>query len=587
MTVDGQQPLRLDLVLVWHMHQPDYRGYADGEFRLPWVYLHAIKDYTDMAWHLEHHPGMRAVVNFTPVLLDQIEDYADQFATGTIRDPLLRLLAQGEERPLNSDERMLILASCFHANHERIIHPFPPYKALHEILVRIEAQGPEAAAYVSDQYLHDALTWYHLCWTGETVRRESELVTRLMAKGAQFVHAERVALFELIGALLRDLIPRWSRLALRGQVELSTTPEHHPLAPLLLRFASAREATPAMKLPEAPEYPGGGGRVAAQLETAVREHARRFGTPATGVWPAEGAVSSDLLALFAEHGIRWTASGGQVLRNSLLAAGVAADGAARWLYRPYRLQGPAPEPVCFFRDDRLSDYIGFEYAKWNNDDAAANLVAELVTIARATPAGEVPVVSVILDGENCWEYYPYNGYFFLSALYGALESHPVVRPTTCRDWLDGRVDPYPAGRIAASIGALDRLTAGSWVGGNFTTWIGSPEKNHAWDLLCAAKQSFDLVAGSGRLSAERLRLATRQLATCEASDWCWWFSDANPAVSVAAFDRLFRGNLAHLHVLLDLPVPAALSQPICRGGELAEGSGAMRRASEGGEFDAR
>ena len=52
----------LDFVLVWHLHQPDYRDHARGEVGLPWVYLHAIKDYTDMAWHLEHHPGMRAVV---------------------------------------------------------------------------------------------------------------------------------------------------------------------------------------------------------------------------------------------------------------------------------------------------------------------------------------------------------------------------------------------------------------------------------------------------------------------------------------------------------------------------------------------
>ncbi|MGH8756106.1 MAG: hypothetical protein ACREU0_09885, partial [Burkholderiales bacterium] len=94
---------RLDLVLLWHMHQPDYRDYTTGEFHLPWVYLHAIKDYTDMAWHLEHHPGIRAVVNFAPVLLDQIEDYADQFAKGSLRDPLLRLLARAEGEPISEE----------------------------------------------------------------------------------------------------------------------------------------------------------------------------------------------------------------------------------------------------------------------------------------------------------------------------------------------------------------------------------------------------------------------------------------------------------------------------------------------------
>ncbi len=84
----------LDLVFLWHMHQPDYRDYSTGDFVLPWVYLHAIKDYTDMAYHLEQHPQVKAVVNFVPILLDQLEDYEHQFATGQIRDPLLRLLAR-------------------------------------------------------------------------------------------------------------------------------------------------------------------------------------------------------------------------------------------------------------------------------------------------------------------------------------------------------------------------------------------------------------------------------------------------------------------------------------------------------------
>ena len=86
----------LHLVLLWHMHQPDFRDAATGDYRLPWVYLHALKDYTDMAAHLERHPTVRAVVNFVPILLDQLEDYSDQFASGRLRDPLLRALASDQ-----------------------------------------------------------------------------------------------------------------------------------------------------------------------------------------------------------------------------------------------------------------------------------------------------------------------------------------------------------------------------------------------------------------------------------------------------------------------------------------------------------
>ena len=143
---------RLNIVLGWHMHQPDYRDHLTGEHLLPWTYLHAIKDYADMAAHLERHSGMHAVVNFSPVLLEQLEDYADQFASGRLRDPLLRLLARDEGRPIGEDERALILERCFRVNHERMLQPFPSYKRLHDLCSMVEASGPDASAYLSDQY---------------------------------------------------------------------------------------------------------------------------------------------------------------------------------------------------------------------------------------------------------------------------------------------------------------------------------------------------------------------------------------------------------------------------------------------------
>ena len=71
---------RLPVVLLWHMHQPQYRDALTGEYVLPWTLLHAIKDYSDMAAHLEDNPAARAVVNFTPVLLEQLEEYAQRVA---------------------------------------------------------------------------------------------------------------------------------------------------------------------------------------------------------------------------------------------------------------------------------------------------------------------------------------------------------------------------------------------------------------------------------------------------------------------------------------------------------------------------
>ncbi len=574
----------LDLVLLWHMHQPDYRDHASGEFMLPWVYLHAIKDYTDMAWHLEHHPGMRAVVNWVPVLLDQIEDYADQFQSGKLRDPLLRLLARDAAEPLTGEERALVAERCLNVENLGMIRHYPHYKRLFELYWSFEAQGQAALVYLSDRFFDDALIWFHLIWTGETVRRESELTTRLMALGEHFAQQHRSDLYRLIGELVSGVVGRYARLAQSGQVELSTTPHHHPLAPLLIDFQSAREAEPKAQLPEAPDYPGGRGRVIAQLHSALDSHARRFGAAARGLWPAEGSVSENLLRVLRGNGLGWVASGERVLVNSLRAAGQPAQQRERYLYRPYR-PGTAPDLLLFFRDDKLSDRIGFEYQKWYGSDAAANFVGELERIAAEAGDGERPLVSVILDGENAWEHYPYNAYYFLKALYQSLESHAFIRPTTYAAFL--RQNSNEAGAAAAGSPAathqLERLVAGSWVCGNFSTWIGSHDKNRAWELLCAAKQSFDLVSASGRLDAARSAAAERQLADCEGSDWFWWFGDYNPGAAVATFDRLYRAKLANLYRLIGLPVPAALAEPISHGHGDPEGGGSMRRASAAGD----
>ena len=566
----------LDLVLVWHFHQPDYRDYTIGEFRLPWTYLHAIKDYSDMAWHLERHREVRAVVNFVPVLLDQLEDYARQFESGTLRDPLLRLLAESGKERLSDAARGAILERCFHANHLHMIEPFAAYRRLHDLFEYAMRQGTEAAAYFSDQYLFDLLTWYHLAWTGETVRRESELVTRLMSIGHGFSQADRLALLGLLGEIIRDIIPRYRRLAERGQIEISATPHHHPLAPLLIDFSAAREPEPQAVLPQSPVYPGGRARVAFHVESAIAAHERRFGARPHGLWPAEGGLSEALVRLLAERGLEWTASGERVLANSLARTEGGPGSRAEYLYRAWRLPSAAPGLTCFFRDDRLSDLIGFEYKTWNGRDAAKNLIGELTAIAAGARPDSIPTVSVILDGENAWEWYPYNGYYFLEALYEGLAAHASIRTTTYHDWLEAQKRP---GALPSRVGELPQLTAGSWVYGNFTTWIGSREKNRAWDLLAAAKQCFDLVIASGRLDEARTRAAFEQLAVCEASDWFWWFGDYNPVEAVASFDQLYRENLARLYASLNLPAPGELATPISHGSGKPESGGSMRRAS--------
>ncbi|SOD40918.1 glycoside hydrolase family 57 protein [Nitrosovibrio sp. Nv4] len=563
----------LNFILLWHMHQPDYRNYETGEFMLPWVYLHAIKDYSDMVSHLEAHPSMKAAVNFVPVLLDQLEDYAAQFAVGQLRDPLLRLLATPDLEQVSTRDRLRAFDSCFRSNHVTMMQPYPAYKRLHDMHETLRERGEAELAYLSGQYLADLLVWYHLAWTGESVRRDNEAVVRLMTQGRGFSYADRKQLLDVIGELIQGLIPRYRKLAESGQIELSTTPHYHPLAPLLIDFSSARDSVPGSNLPMETIYPGGKSRVARQLDSAIKSHVRRFGIAPRGIWPAEGAISAPLLEILADHDCQWSASGEGVLANSLRMSNAPEPlpERGRYLYRPYRVEGRAGGVTCFFRDEKLSDMIGFEYSKWFGRDAAEHLVHSLEDIGRNAAPGENPVVSVILDGENAWEYYPYNGYYFLNDLYEILENHGSIRVTTYQDYL--------ATVKQADVVTLPVLAAGSWVYGSFSTWIGDRDKNCAWDLLCAAKHSYDLVMQSGRLTDEEKAKAERQLASCESSDWFWWLGDYNPPYVVSSFDQLFRDNLANLYGLLKLPVPESVREPISQGGDTHESGGAMRRAS--------
>ncbi|MBU1236844.1 MAG: glycoside hydrolase [Gammaproteobacteria bacterium] len=561
---------RLDLVFLWHMHQPDYRDHTSGEHVLPWVYLHAIKDYTDMADHLERHPAIQAVVNFVPVLLDQIEDYCHQVDSGQYREPLLRLLATPDLTHIPAADRKLLLEACFRSNHHTMLAPFPRYKRLHDLYEQLAPDGEAALAYLSGDYLADLVTWYHLAWTGESERRRQPLVAELMSKGEGYSLEDRLALLRLIGDILNNLVPRYRALQERGQIELSATPNTHPLAPLLLDFQSARESQPEAPLPQASTYTGGRQRLDAHIEAAQASHTRRFGKAPQGMWPAEGAISTGVVQQFATHGCTWLASGEGVLNNSI----TRDDGnPRRAAYRPWALAS-APGITLFFRDERLSDLIGFEYAKWHGRDAAQHLIGQLEGILADSSRSEQPVVSIILDGENAWEHYPYNGYFFFEDLYGLLEKHPRIRTTTYAEIL---ARPTP-NRTAPS--QLRGITAGSWVYGTLSTWIGDAEKNRAWDLLCAAKQSYDMVLGGGRLSPQESAMAERQLAICESSDWFWWFGDYNPSQAVASFDQLYRRNLANLYHLLKLTPPSQLDQPISRGSDVAATDGTMRRAQE-------
>ncbi len=238
----------------------------------------------------------------------------------------------------------------------------------------------------------------------------------------------------------------------------------------------------------------------------MRVFTRAFGARPAGCWPAEGAIS----ARHAANCSTAADSAGPRAAPTCCAGSLALDdrrggAATRWpTTAPTACRGTGMS--CFFRDDALSDLIGFTYATWHGDDAAHNLVNEWRSSAReyATLPAITPSL-IALDGENAWEHYPFNGYYFLRALYAQLANHPLLELTTLSDCLARGIEPAP----------LPRVMAGSWVHGTLATWMGDAGKNRAWDLLCDAKLAFDRVmhagvarcraAGRGRAAAGAVR----------------------------------------------------------------------------------
>ncbi|HFE39568.1 MAG TPA: glycoside hydrolase [Gammaproteobacteria bacterium] len=559
---------KIKLVLCWHMHQPYYIDTSRNEYILPWTYLHAIKDYADMASHLEAVPEACAVVNFAPILLEQIDDYAKQLRNWTLvnakfRDPLLAALAAKDITQCLKESGYPLIKSCLRANEERLIKRFPQYARL-AALANYYLSHEDLAPYISEQFLSDIVVWYHLAWMGEAVRREHEVIQALIEKEKNFTEQDRYALLNVIAELLEGIIPRYRKLAENGQVELAFSPYAHPIIPLMLDFQSAKQAAPEMPLPECQKYPDGKARAEWHFQHGMNVFESYFGFKPAGCWPSEGSVSDETIALCAALGIGWVASGESVLRNSL----AKLDNTAGCIHHPYQLENV---PVnCFFRDDGLSDLIGFNYSSWHADDAVNNLVHHIENIAAACPDKDNAVVSVILDGENAWEYYPENAYYFLSNLYQTLSSHDNIELTTFANCVESKLQTRK----------LPHVVAGSWVYGTFSTWIGDKEKNHAWNLLCSAKRAYDEVMENNPFDEKTTKKIKQQLAICEGSDWFWWFGDYNPSDSVKDFDVLYRKHLRELYHLLEQPVPEVLNQVISQGGGDPAAGGVMRQGSE-------
>jgi alpha-amylase/alpha-mannosidase (GH57 family) len=541
----------LSIAFVWHMHQPYYKDDITGSYILPWVRLHGIKDYYDMPSLLSDFPAVHQTFNLVPSLLKQIQDYVENNATDKFLDVALKPAAE-----LNQDDKRFLLKNSFMANWDTMIKPYRSYWQL------LDRRGysvspndlENATRYFTTQDYLDLQVWFNLTWFDPLFKNNDPLLKGLLQKGSAFTENEKILLIQKQREVMALIIPEYKRLAAMGRIELTTTPFYHPILPLLCDTDLAKVAVPDIHLPVERFAHPEDARV--QVDRALAYHENLFGSLPAGMWPAEGSVAEDILPLLAERGIAWIGTDEGVLSRSLGIhierdfAGIMKN--PEVLYKPY-LAGKGDKRVSIvFRDHTLSDLVGFVYSKWDYKNAANDLIDRLHRVRQGLSRGP-HLVSIILDGENAWEYYQNDGRDFFLYLYERLSKEQGLRCVTVGEYL--KENPAQD--------SIERLHAGSWINSNFRVWIGHEEDNQAWDLLTKTRRALtDYVSGGG--DPDKLSRAWEEIYIAEGSDWCWWYGDDHYSENDEEFDLLFRTHLMNVYRIIGLDVPDELQISILR-----------------------
>jgi len=507
----------LYLSFIWHMHQPYYKDLISGKFHLPWVRLHATKDYLDMLKILENYPKIKQVFNLVPSLIEQIEDYSkseaeDSFLQASYKAP----------KDLTESERNFILEHFFMIDPYRVIANFPRYLQLF--------YKKKSGHDFSDQDILDLQVLFNLVWIDPYFRKNIPELKNLVFKGRHFNQDEKLIVLKAQIDIIAQIIPNYKEFLKNGQIEITVSPYYHPILPLLYNTKIAKEANPKATLPKKNfSFPKDS---LWHIEEAVTCYKNYFTLDNNnlGMWPSEEGVSEHIVKFFIGAKINWI-----VTDEAILFRSINKRRSAELLYQPYKLEREEGVLNIVFRDRNLSDLIGFIYHKWDEKHAVDDFIKHLENIIKHCK-GKDCLLTIAMDGENAWEYYKNDGWDFLSLLYERISQHPDIKTVTINEYL--REHPPTVN--------IKKLASGSWIHGNFNKWIGHGDKTLFWDYLREAREVLD----KENITDE---LAWRQMHILEGSDWFWWAAEGHPQ-----FDRLFKKHLVNFYTIIKHPLPEYL-----------------------------
>ena len=580
----------INVIFLWHFHQPYYKNNFTGEMLMPWTRLHATKDYYFMGALLKNYPKIHATFNYSPSLLCQLEDYAGNYKDMLKNEEFLSI-SDKKISELSNEDKLFIIENFFSAcsSSNRFIEKSDRFKQLYYRLKTAGAEGFEEKLnlFNAQDYL-DIIVLFNLLWFDPVSISSDEFLTALKTKDKKFTEEEKDKLIrEKIPQVLNKILPLITGLAESGQVELSASPYYHPILPLLCDTDIA-DFHDGIKLPMPFRHPEDADY---QVKNAINYLSEKLDYKIKGMWPPEGSVSERTLKLFIDNNINWIATDEEILANSI-GVNFADFNNKKLLYRPYAIKRDSGEYLyIFFRDKGLSDLIGFKYSNYEPKAAAQDLINNIKNIALSFQnynENGLAVVPIILDGENAWEYYKNNGYDFFNYLYQGLSDNiETINTVTVSEYIKKAEEvlkstgnaavPYEEGKTGVKIkqffdikwdanpdSELDfskiynipTIYPGSWISHNFRIWIGDREDNKAWDLLSKTRdylvqktKLFDKDKDKDK-DKEDFKAAWEQIFIAEGSDYNWWYGEDRTSGIDEQYDNLYRTHLINVYKFL-------------------------------------